>query len=820
MRFDRPGEAAELYRRQRAPGGIGPLDPARYLRALEHARRLPRYSTPQGRFVDDRGAPAVAPNQAATWTELGPGNIGGRTRSILIDPTSPQTVYAGGVGGGVWKSVDGGASWTSLGDLLPNIAVSTMALDPQNTSVIYAGTGEGWGNADGLRGAGIFKTVDGGATWTSLAATSNNPDFFFVNRLLVSPQDGSRVYAATTTGLFLSLDGGLTWTNSIGSRFTPVPPGCSDVVARSDTKKDYVIAACFSYLLLYDLGSANQWQFAAPIALFGADIQARVSLAIAPSKQSTVYALLSCPAAASGLVGTIDLIGYTCLGDDGEGTLYNALLRSDTGGSVSSWFKVSDYTSPNPINRVLLSNAFAYLCGSGSTGGVHNQGDYDSAIAVDPTNPNTVWVGGVDLFRSDDGGVNFGQASNWVSGTANYVHADQHTIVFHPNYDGIANQTVFVGNDGGIFRTESALGGVGTGDKAPCSSPADKPLITWTSLNHGYGVTQFYFGAPFPDGRTYFGGTQDNGTVLGSDGSGRDGWTTIQSGDGGWVAVDPTNPKTLYAEIPNALTKSVDGGATFRYISLTGSSIDSPPRDDFPFVTPFTMDPANPQRLWIAGSSLWRIDNGGGVWQRVTDVNGGGSIIAVDPANSDHVLFTVGNYYLNDGTNPLVFVPNNSVMVLDNATGPPASFKLGGEGGSQGLDQGLLISSIAFDPSNTKTVWAAASLFNTGAACHLYRSEDGGFNWTPAAGCGAGDSPGGLPDVPTHAVAVDPSNSNRIFVGTDIGLFVTVDRGANWAYEDIGFPHASVVSLSVKAGMLFAFTHGRGAWRVPIVQAP
>src|SRR5262249_48136732 len=150
-----------------------------------------------------------------TWTWLGPGNIGGRTRAIVINPIDTNVMYAAGVSGGIWKSANAGVSWTPIGDLLPNIPVSSLVLDPVNPNVIYAGSGEGFAigsvnnvNITGAhRGLGIFKSTDAGSHWVRLPGTDNE-NFYYVNKLVISKSDSKRIYAATETGVWRSLDGG------------------------------------------------------------------------------------------------------------------------------------------------------------------------------------------------------------------------------------------------------------------------------------------------------------------------------------------------------------------------------------------------------------------------------------------------------------------------------------------------------------------------------------------------------------------------------------------------------------------------------------
>jgi photosystem II stability/assembly factor-like uncharacterized protein len=432
-------------------------------------RDMPQYSTAVGgRSVPSQADLDASKSSAATalgtWTPLGPSNISGRTLAMLIDPLTPTTMYAGGVLGGVWKSTSSGASWVPLTDSMANLAVNSMAMNPADTGVIYAGTGEGYFNGDAVRGAGIFKTTDAGATWAQLTST-NTSNFYYVNKIAVSPNNSNRVYAATRTGLFRSLDAGATWTQVLSAAGVN---GCLDLVIRSDQGTDYMFAACgtFAQGTVYrntDAGGSGAW---APV--LSESGMGRTSLALAPSSQSTVYAL------ASSIVS----------GDFFHGL--HAVFRSTDEGM--SWVAQVRNTSRTKLNTVLLTNpvyAFYFDCYQMSTNQYFNQGWYNNAIAVDPVDPNRVWVGGIDLFRSDDGGANWGMASHWWASTSNprYVHADQHTIVFHPAYDGTTNKTMFVGNDGGLFRTTDARAPTAAEATAACTT--SNGSVNWTPLNKG-----------------------------------------------------------------------------------------------------------------------------------------------------------------------------------------------------------------------------------------------------------------------------------------------------------------------------------------------
>jgi hypothetical protein len=247
----------------------------------------------------------------------------------------------------------------------------------------------------------------------------------------------------------------------------------------------------------------------------------RTSIAIAPSNQSVVYAASASVSNGRYLNGL------------------HAAFRSTSSGEAGSWTAQTRNDAANKLNTVLFSNplgAFLGECGL-APGVFSNQGWYDNVIAVDPGDVNRVWVGGIDLFRSDDGGVNWGLASYWWTEKSDprYAHADHHVITFHPQYNGANNKQMFVGMDGGVFRTDDARAPVATASKAACNPDASG--VAWTSLNNGYGVTQFYHGAVFPDGKSYFGGTQDNGILLGVDGDGVNAWKEVFGGDGGYVAL-------------------------------------------------------------------------------------------------------------------------------------------------------------------------------------------------------------------------------------------------------------------------------------------
>jgi hypothetical protein len=770
--FDKPKEAQIFFAEKRAPVGQTAIPVQRYVEAMEAMRSMPVFSTTdnvllpadKARTEATRGGPALG-----RWTGVGPGNVGGRTRSLLIDPATPATMYLGGVAGGVWKTINAGTTWTPLTDLLSNLAVCSMAMDPKDSRVIYAGTGEGYYNVDAVRGAGIFKTTNAGTSFSQLASTANE-DFYYVNKIVVSPNDSNRIYAATRKGIYVSGDAGASFTQKLD---TEAMNGCTDMVVRTDvTSADVVVASCGTYMAAGSAGiiyrsvdNGQNWT-----NVLSKPNMDRTSLAVAKSEQNIMYALASTNANTSWANGLL------------------AVYKSSDGGAT--WAAVYTNTEQNVLNNLLLSNVCTAQCASCEDPSVKfaNQGWYDNVIAVDPLDATKVWAGGIDLFRSDDSGQNWKIASVWWANAtkAAYNHADHHVLVFHPGYNGGTNQTLYSGNDGGLYRTDNARGDTTT---ETCSDSASK--ISWISLNNGLGITQYYYGAVYPGGKTFFGGAQDNGTTRGTLAAGANAWASMLGGDGGSVAVNPQNTDILYGEYTNlSVQKSVNGGTSF-VDAKTGITDAS---STFAFIAPFVMDPNNPDNLWIGGRKIWRTTDGADNWtQASNDLPDGGTVsaIAVAPGNSNIVAV---------GTN------KGSVFVSVNAqqTGSLPTWTASSPSPVAGNVAGL-----TFDPANSNILYVTCSNFGQP---HVRKSTDRGATWTTITGSGTT----ALPDIPAFALVVDPNFRSRLYLGTDLGVFASLDGGGSWAVENTGFANVITESLVLESASkrLYAFTHGRGVWYV------
>ncbi len=783
-----PGQADAYYRsKRRAPRGTDTVE--LYRLAAERLGRMPRHSTGRRKALG-----AVATEVAAAWDFLGPGNVGGRSRALVIHPKRPKFMYAAGVSGGVWKTRNGGRRWEPIGDELVNLAVNALAMDPADPSVIYAGTGEGYfrevvrGTALPLRGAGIFKTEDAGDSWRRLGST-RNANFQWVNDLVVSGRDPETLYAATRTGVWRSLDAGARWSRVLK---TSARGGCLDLEARPDPNRDFLFASCgtLGQATVYrnpDAGGDGDWT-----AVLSEPGMGRTSVAVAPSRPETVYALAAHNDATP---------------NGARDQALQAVYRSDAGGAPGSWEARVSGTDPDKLPTMLLSNPvlnFFEECGFNASNEMFNMGWYVNTIAVDPVDPERVWAGGVDLFRSDDGGSTWGLASYWwAGGNDSGLHADQHRLVFHPKYNGRNKKRLFVLNDGGIARTNNARARVATGPRAPCDPLLSR--MSWRSLNNNYGVTQFYHGTVHVDSGLVLGGTQDNGTknIFLQNRSGGS-WGDVFGGDGGYSAVDPRDRRTIYVTIQGGVVFKGSGFGTFQEAtsgitdSLEADAADhvtATPRN-FLFIAPLVMDLEAPDRLWLGGTRMWRTDNGAGSWAPASARAAGGakfSTIAIQPGNSDLVVAgtDLGDIYRTAGAT------SAGESTVWSSTRPRAGF----------------VSSLAFDPSAPDTLYATYAGFG---GAHVWRSDDAGASWTSIDG--RGDA--AVPNVPVHSIVVHPGDSDRLYLGTDLGVLTSSDGGDSWAVEDTGFPSVVTEWLTIAGDrgerFLYAFTHGRGAWRVPL----
>jgi ELWxxDGT repeat protein len=710
---------------------------------------------------------ASIPINGTTWTSIGPTNINegqpasGRITGLAADPTNANIIYAGTASGGVWKTTNGGTSWSALTDNQATLMIGAIAVAPTNPNVVYAGTGEAnWGpskafisRANIYPGLGVLRSTDAGNTWV-LEGTA-----FFnrrtISRVVVDPLNPNIVYVAVgavavnglpgNTGIWKSTDGGVTWSDTT----TTISPTAAYSDLAIDPQNGQVLYAAVgdpngndpANGIWKSTDGGSTWQRAGNSPQGSDSNVGRITIALAPSSPNTLYASV----AQSGHYAH----------------LYEMIKSTDGGAHWTQLTNVPDYLDPG----ITLADGTQIA-----------SGDYDTSLAVDPTDPNIIYAGGVassfyDFMQSTDGGADWNSIVQGVNNVS--LHGDEHAIAF------TASGRLLDGNDGGIWRLDNANPG----------------SIVWTDLNSNLSDIQFEGIALSPaDPNVALGGSQDNGTEVFNDNLV---WPLTDGGDGGKVIIDPSNPRIMYHDSSIVsfssqyfVEKSLDGGQTWNPFTNGLTSITPQQTVYYP---PMVMDPTNDNRLLLGASNLYETTDGGNNWIPISTPGSNGwngtsapiSSIAIAPTAPNTIYATAGGH---------LFATTN-------------------DGGSwQGIDIPNFTDSFAYltvSPSDSHTVFAVRDRYTGGPGGHVFESTDGGRDWT--------DVSGNLPDAPANTVAFDPRTST-IYVGTDFGVYASVDGGNSWAPFGGGLPNVRITQLVLDPtlNILAAGTYGRGMWEINV----
>jgi hypothetical protein len=587
-----------------------------------------------------------------TWTERGPNNIGGRSRAIMIDKRDPtgNTVFAASVSGGIFKTTNftsGAASWTVVDDHMANLAVTVLVQDRNNPNTMYAGTGEGWFNVDAVRGAGIFKSTDGGTTWAQLPSTAQ---FEYVQDIVID--NNGNVYAAlsyvrtTNRGVVRSVNGGTSWTQVLGIPLLDLPYTTGraadlEVASNGDL---YATLGIFTRTMVLksdfathgaNTGAAGTWIDITPTH---SNTTYRGEIAVAPSNPQKLYLMMQ---------------------DSATDKVLN-FYTSNNGGT--SWTTTS-VASGSPLDDALNN-------------GTSSQTWYDLISAVDSTNANVVVVGGIELAKSTDGGATWTTISN--SGS---VHVDQHALVF------LNSSNLLVGNDGGIYYSSNFTN----------VSPA------FSEKNNGFNATQFY-GCDFhPADENYFlAGAQDNNTQKFTS-PGLNSTTPVVGGDGAIPHIRQTDGQLqIAASTKNTYFRSTNGGGTF---TTLGSAVNNGRGQ---FVNPTDLD--DNQNILYAGDDIGKYycisgldGTPSGSVKTISQMGDRGvTAVKIDPSATNTIWIGASN--VEGSTTPLQPV----VIKVTNANGaaPVTSTPVTIAAGNSSY-----ISSIDIDPSNTNNILVTVSNF-------------------------------------------------------------------------------------------------------------
>jgi hypothetical protein len=739
------------------------------------------------------GALRNGSTEEAIWRSLGPYNIGGRTRALAIDVTNEDIMLAGGVSGGMWRSENGGKDWekTTVPSSIHSVSCIAQDTRPGKTHIWYYGTGEFTANSASkksapFRGDGVFKSVDGGKTWTQLVSTSEgipnnyNSQFQYVSRLLINENNSTQdeVFLATVGAIFRSVNGGGSWDLCLGTKL----PGSPDLNLNNSNISDYAdIAQAIDGSYYAVLSEASRTSSSPQRGIYRSrdgiqwvEITPRIwprsyaRTLIAPSSTDTNEIYFSVNAEDE------QLWKFTYI--SGDGTQTRGLWEN------------------------LSANIPAF---GGEVGDYNSQSSYNMVLEVHPNNGDIVYLGGTNLYRSTDG---FSTSLNtaWIGGydTANNVkvfqnhYVDQHALAFFPSN----SNKMLSSNDGGVFITDDNT----------------RNLPNWRSLNNGFVTAQFYsigldeFGV-FGD---IIGGTQDNGSLIANKPIDLSIWNRLLSGDGGYTAIT-RNSSFYYA--------CFQFGKTYRFTlnqnnqSQTFTRVDpfgSGGEDKLLFVNPYVLAPENQHAMYFAGGDvIWRNFNTSQIplfknnpssvnWEKMyaTEINDGIiTAINVSYNPSGTVIYGTG-----DGRLFRVNAANQPTYAVDDITA--SNFPSGG-----------YVASIAFDKKESKKIAVAFSNYNI---ISLYYSADGGSTFENISGNleENPDGSGSGPSVRWVEIVSKNSDESVLYVGTSTGLYSTNElNGINttWQQEGadvIGNVLVPMIKYFSSDGTMVIATHGNGMY--------
>jgi PKD repeat protein/photosystem II stability/assembly factor-like uncharacterized protein len=652
---------------------------------------------------------------SGNWVNIGPftlpqGDKGyqglGRINAIGIDPTNANTIYIGAPAGGLWKTTNFGLNWTSTTDQLPTLGVSSIAINPLNPNIVYIGTGDR--DATDAAGMGVMKSFDGGLNWQP---SSNGMGNKTVGRLLISPASAEILFAATNGGIFKSTDGGQNWVLKVGGTF-------KDLVFRPNNPSVMYGAKNGSFYISLDSGET--WAEITSGLVSGS----RGVIGVSQADPMTVYFMTT---------------------TDYE---FSGLYRSTNGGLT---FTLKS-NSPNIMGWSCLGN---------DSGG---QAWYDLDIAVDPLNAEIIYTGGVDIWKSSNGGTSWVISSHWWGDCGKpAVHADQHIFEVSP-LDG----KLFVGNDGGIYWTDNG----GT---------------AWHEITNGLAISQPYkLGQSATQSEMVVNGYQDNGSSI-YDGTS---WAAIGGGDGMECAIDYSNPAYRYVTMYYGAIERVYNNSNQGQIAGNGVNGINEEGD---WVTPFILDEEDPNTMFVGYKNVWRSKNikASGTssvdWTKISDINTGNlTVLEQSPVNTDLLYASSGNH----------------LYICKNAkSGSPTWNQI-----TDKLPETANITDIESHPIEESTVYITQG-------SKVYKSVDKGLTWS--------DISSGLPGIHLNTIVYYKRSPEGLYVGADAGVYYKDKSMSNWIPFTNGLPaNGKITELEIYCDpvspandLIKASTYGRGTWK-------
>ncbi len=629
----------------------------------------------------------------------------GRLNCIGFHPTDNNTMYVGAAAGGIWKTTDGCTTWNPKGDDIETIGVSDIVvLQTAGDDIIYVATGDK--NGSNTYSVGVLKSINGGDTWQNTGLSFSAGEKKLINRLLVDPLNNNFMYAATSEGVYRSTDSGDTWGEIFTLEFADMEfkPGEPNIIYGSTKNGDIYRSADGGWS--WNNVLSTSWG-------------RRTEMAVSPDNPNIVYALIA----------------------NTNSALYGIYKSTNSGSNFSIVY--------DDINLL------GWDCAGGGTSG---QAWYDLCIASDPNNGEVVYIGGINTWKSIDGGETWMINNHWsstCSGSVITVHADKHYLAFQNN-----SSTLFECNDGGLYNTYDG----GT---------------SWNHLTNGMVISQMYrLGVAQTTHEDVITGLQDNGTkaMLNSV------WTDVLGGDGMECLIDYSDENIQYG--------SLYFGEIFRTINhwTTSGRISNGISGNAGWVTPYLQDPNISTTLYVGYQDVWKSTNQGANWTKISNWNGDIlKSLVVAPSNS---------IFIYAATSSSIFRTNNGGTTWTDITGSLPTWA-------------SYITYISVKYDNPNTIWVSMGQYND---YNVFESTDGGSTWT--------DISAGLPTLPTNCVIQNHQNTEQVdlYAATDVGVYVKLGDSI-WAPYSADLPNVVVTELEIyyddnspRNTRLQAATFGRGLW--------
>ena len=744
------------------------------------------------------------------------GLVAGRTNVMRIDPVETNVAYLGSDGGGVWKTTNccsAATTWTPVTDdpLLSTLAIGDITIDPNNHNVIYAGTGDLRFGSYSFGAAGVLKSSDQGVTWEVLGADVFNgaytqppgefPQYQAIGKVQVDPNNSNNVAVGTKTGMFFSYDAGTNWTGPCLTN------------AFSTQRQD------ITGLLTRDEGDDTTLYAFVGARGTNTPVQANLNLNGANGAYSTTWPASGCPASWDLLsrpdngwpVGTGSGIPVADPGGNTLGRMDVAMAPSNpdviyvqvqavlgnTHGQLGVWRTTDGGTTWEQRSTV---------AGLTGCGGDYPQNWYDQGLAVDPNNPDVVFMDTFDIWKSTNGGTTFTDITCGYSG-GDTVHVDQHALAFVPG----SSTTLIAGSDGGAYVTLNA----------------DAATPTFTQINNSLSTLEFYSGDITGGFATAAqpginGGMQDNGSAVYVWNAGNPSeavWQLRKGGDGMFARIEPVLNQRYYQESQNGSLAVSTTGAYGNQVNITGGWTADRRGFIFPYEIQKNGCPGTGCTHMIAGSYR--------VWESITGL---GNWLVNSPdltknTLADRSIINQLNYAWSDVTRAIVGTNDGNVQMGFNlGQGVANSATWVNVTDSNTVLPNRPILDVAIDPVNPLIGYAAVGGFdqNTpGTPGHVYQvtctADCGSFTWA--------DKSGNLPNVPVDSIIANPNYPQQVFAGTDWGLYYTNDITAGspeWYRFQAGLPNVMIWDMTIDAGAttLAVWTRSRGAYVWPLPSSP